>query len=1053
MHQQSFAVLCIEPDLQIQEQMYAEMQSILSAFDCISLHVSAESGLTQLHNLLLSDYQVPLVITEYQLPDMEGGYFLRHLKTIAPNTLQIVLSQQFSTENLINLINHAQPWQVLDKPLNLKRFKQVVRDGITHYQQQQKKRLFYATLENLIKERTASLDQTNQQLQREIQERRYIAESLQQSQQRLSFHIQHTPLAYIEWNLQGCVVEWNQAAEKIFGYSCEQAQGKHAYQLIVPNELQADFDRIWQTLLQEKISISNSHENVTRNGKTIYCNWYNTPLCNDVGEIIGIASLAQNITSQRTLLSALRHSENRFRTVVDQNPVGIIITDSQGIVEFVNPAYLKIYQCQIIDILGKHFTSFLPQQDQYYLVALYESLLKKQVKINNQELRLQNRKGQWLTILIDMVLVELAESPPKVITFTVDITKRKQTEEALRHSEANMRCYFEQPLIGIEVVDAQGRIINVNSRFCELLGYSAKQLLNMTWQQITHVDDLQDVHGLFQRLVNGQIDSYNLDKRYICQDGQDLHTHIAVYSVQPMTETEYAAPQFIAMVQDIGKRKQAEEKLQLAWAQAEKAQQEAEQANHAKSRFLANMSHELRTPLNAILGYTQLLQRDDQLTPPQQDGINVMHRNAEYLLSLINDMLDLSKIEVGGMGLQPSPFNLHILLNELAELFHGRALNKGIRFFFEMPPWLPEYVNADEKRLRQILINLLGNAIKFTQQGWVRLRVVCQASNTDRQCEVFRFQIEDTGVGIANQDLEQIFLPFQQADNQPPAAEGTGLGLAIVHKLVSLMNGQLKVSSSPNKGSTFWLNLKLPVVAHPHTLPHRTRTVIGYKHDAQQAPLRILITDDRLENRQILHCMLRKLGFELRDACHGQEAIDIASTWQPALILMDNIMPVMDGLTAVKQLRQLPALKHTKIIMVSASAFAQDQHNSLSAGCNDFISKPVQLEVLLDAIKTLLQLEWVYRTENNALVAPIALSPIPALTAIQYQLTEAQANTLRDYVLCGDVQAITEFAEQLMHTEPTQQPLANQLLELAKQFDMNRIRQLISQITDSHHAV
>ncbi|OUD11671.1 hypothetical protein TPSD3_16585 [Thioflexithrix psekupsensis] len=878
----------------LQNQLTHLMTQALNPHYQLKTAPNAELALIQLHQSLLDDQEIALVISENDLPDMNGEVLLRHIHSISPKTSLIILGSFFEPEYLIKLINHLNPFKIFIKPIQPLDFNKAIRESITLHQENCKKQLFYASLEKLIAEGTLELKAANQKLRL--------------SQRKLSSHIQHTPLAYIEWDRELRVLEWNQAAEKIFGYTRAEALYKSIFELIIEENLRPYIENIWHSLLSEKQSLSNTYQNLTKQRQRIHCEWYNTPLCNEHNHTIGVASLVQDITHRHRMLEALRHSETRFRTVIDQNPVGISITDSQGIIEFANPAYLNIYELKLNEILGQHFTIFLVPEEQIYLSALYQSFLKGQIQINNQEIRLVNRQQKIIVVIIDMVLIQAPDGTPRVITFTVNISKRKQVEE----------------------------------------------------------------------------------------------------------------------------------KLQQARQQAELAQKEAEKANQAKSRFLANTSHELRTPLNAILGYAQLMQRDKQLNSAQHEAMDAIYRNADYLLSLINDMLDLSKIEVGKIELNPSHFNLKQMLNELIELFHSRATQKGIRFLFELPQWLPEMVYADEKRLRQILINLLNNALKFTQQGWVRLRICCQQSHAPNQCELIRFQIEDTGVGIAAEDLDRIFLPFQQANNQITPSEGTGLGLAIVYKLVKMMNGTLQVSSLLQRGSTFWVTLKLPKADHfPIQQESKCEAIIGYVRKSQQPPYRILIVDDRVENRQILWQMLFELGFELKEAVDGKHAVDIACLWKPDLILMDTIMPIMDGLAAVKILRTFAALKKTKMIMISASAFEQDKKNSLAAGCDDFLAKPVSLDMLLNKVKTALQLEWIYE--------PILTQQTtqPSIT-LQHRLNPQQIAILQDKVLCGDITAIIEFADQLMQIDPKQEDVALYLMDAAKHFDMIKIRQLLT---------
>jgi signal transduction histidine kinase/ActR/RegA family two-component response regulator len=378
----------------------------------------------------------------------------------------------------------------------------------------------------------------------------------------------------------------------------------------------------------------------------------------------------------------------------------------------------------------------------------------------------------------------------------------------------------------------------------------------------------------------------------------------------------------------------------------------AEVANQAKSTFLANMSHELRTPLNGILGYAQILSWDDHLTTDQQEGLQIIERSGEHLLTLINDILDLAKVEAGKIELFPTVVPLENFLQEIVQLFRLRAEQKGIGFSYQPQPELPAVIEVDEKRLRQVLINLLGNAIKFTEQGGVTLTVSFQE-------EQLGFHIQDQGCGIAAADLDKIFQPFQQVGDKKYWGQGTGLGLPISKKLVEMMGGELRVTSILGQGSLFSVLLQLSVVPNSLHLPGDSKLpkIIGY----QGRPRTVLVIDDNSVNRFILVKMLTHLGFTLLEVANGQEGLDKA--WQTPsidLILVDLVMPDLDGFTVIQQLRQLPQCRETVFIAVSASAFETDRQHSLDLGCHDFIAKPIKFDRLLERLQVHLNLTWLY---------------------------------------------------------------------------------------------
>ncbi len=476
------------------------------------------------------------------------------------------------------------------------------------------------------------------------------------------------------------------------------------------------------------------------------------------------------------------------------------------------------------------------------------------------------------------------------------------------------------------------------------------------------------------------------------------------------------------------------------------ARDQAMMANKAKSTFLANMSHELRTPLNGILGYTQIFNRDKSLTPQQREGLKIIQRSGEYLLTLISDILDLSKIEAGKIELYPATFHFGQFLSSIAELFQMRASQKEITFDYEFAHDLPEGIIADEKRLRQILINLLSNAVKFTKTGGkVKIKVSHQEGK-------ILFKVEDTGVGIATDELKKIFLPFQQAGDLKYRAEGTGLGLAITKTLVEMMGGELQVDSSLGQGSSFWTSLDLPAATGVTAKLTTESMIIGYQLDSQLATgesvnlkVKILVVDDKWENRLVLASLLTPLGFEVAEASDGQEGIDKARTFKPDLIVMDLMMPGVDGLEATRQIRQLPELANVVIIAASASVFEHHRQESITAGCNEFINKPVRLEELFNCLQKYFHLTWLYEQPTTT---PITTAT-PATVAPQWIIPPLETvQELHNLAMMGDVNSILEQLEQL---EPQVEllPFVQKLRELAERFDIAKLQEVTAEALDT----
>ena len=404
------------------------------------------------------------------------------------------------------------------------------------------------------------------------------------------------------------------------------------------------------------------------------------------------------------------------------------------------------------------------------------------------------------------------------------------------------------------------------------------------------------------------------------------------------------------------------------------AKEAAEVANKAKSSFLANMSHELRTPLNAILGFTQLMQRDKSASQSQLESVAIIGRSGEHLLSLINDVLDMSKIEAGHIHLNVHSFNLHRLLDTTEEMLEFKADAKNLQLLFERHPNVPQHIRTDERKLRQVLINLLNNAIKFTHEGGVTLRV--KADEDDGH--LLLFEIEDTGAGIGAAELDTLFEAFTQTETGRQAEEGTGLGLPISRQFVRLMGGDITVTSSVDRGTVFrfGITVESAIAAELQTAQKSSKKVIGLQPNQPQ--YRILVVDDRWENRQIVSKLLEPIGFAVKEAANGKEAIEVWQSWQPDLIWMDMRMPVMNGYEATKYIKSHLKGQAVYIIALTASTFEEERVIVLSAGCDDFVRKPFRQEVMFDKIAEYLGVEYVY--EEEAILPTDSLEPDFELT-------------------------------------------------------------------------
>ncbi|NHC36158.1 hybrid sensor histidine kinase/response regulator [Scytonema millei] len=474
----------------------------------------------------------------------------------------------------------------------------------------------------------------------------------------------------------------------------------------------------------------------------------------------------------------------------------------------------------------------------------------------------------------------------------------------------------------------------------------------------------------------------------------------------------------------------------------EQKAQEAEAANLAKSEFLANMSHELRTPLNAILGFTQLMSRDRSLNAAQLENLDTINRSGEHLLTLINDVLSMAKIEAGRTILNENSFDLYELLDSLEEMLQLKAEAKGLQLIFERTPEVPQCVRADESKLRQVLINLLGNAIKFTQAGGAILRVRTKQDKQEvsqlqpNNC-ILHFEVEDTGPGIAPSELERLFKPFVQTEAGRKSHEGTGLGLTISQQFVRLMGGEIAVSTTLGHGTIFSFEIPVSPTAVVEVPPRQHyRRVIGLAPD--QPKYRILVVEDKWENRQLLVKMLESVGFEVREAENGEEGVAIWETWQPQLIWMDMRMPVMDGYEATRQIKAHLKGHATIIIALTASAFDEERAVVLSAGCNDFVRKPLREEVIWEKMMQYLGVRYIYEDTQQAAIPSQQEEKEPyTLTAQSLRVMPPEwVVELHQAALRTDEKLIFDLLEQIPQDYT---PMATALADLVNNFRIDKI--------------
>lgn len=560
-------------------------------------------------------------------------------------------------------------------------------------------------------------------------------------------------------------------------------------------------------------------------------------------------------------------------------------------------------------------------------------------------------------------------------------TANQNLSEALtanQISEQRYRSLFDNAPEGIVLIDEKDHVVRVNEEFVRMFGFQPEEVLGHSLDDTIIPEHLRTEGQQLKRSIMESRRSVTetLRKR---KDGSLIPVSVTGAPIV----VNHRVTGVYAIYRDITELKEAESKLK-------QAKEAAEAANRAKSLFLANMSHEIRTPMNAILGYTQLMQQDPSLSTDLRQHLDTISRSGNHLLSLINDILEMSKIEAGRIELHPAVCDLHSMLGDIRRMFDMRTQAKGLSLEFICEKDVPRYMILDEGKLRQVIINLLANGVKFTEQGKITLHVAAEPVDTEAVSDEtsrhyrLQFSVEDTGPGIQPEDLELIFRSFEQTDIGRHK-EGTGLGLAICRAYVNRMGGTISVESQVGKGSLFRFFI-LAQTASQQNEPRSQPLSAVRKLAVQSVPLRILVADDNAANRDILTRMLERVGFEVRQAQNGEECLELHAQWHPHVVLMDIRMPVMDGVEATRRIKASAIGKGTIVIAVSASALEEQKTAVLKYGADAFIRKPfIQAEVLSE-IQRLTGIEYEHEgiaeperetAETDTVVSRLDITSIP----------------------------------------------------------------------------
>ena len=900
-------------------------------------------------------------------------------------------------------------------------------------------------------------------------------------------------------SLDNAIIYVNSGFERMTGYQKEEVIGKPCCSFeptcyTVPTALEE-----LQCMIAGGRATQVTLHSSRKDGTMFWSELCITPVQDATGRLTHFIGVQTDISDRILAEESLRESEERFRTMADSTAVLLWMFDTEGQGTFFNKTWLAFTGRTLEEELGLGWLDHVhPDDRQHCLESCFKAI---EVRENFEvEYRLLRFDGEYRWI-VDLGKPRFTPngSFAGYIGSCLDITERKQAEIEITTAKAALERQMQRVLL-LERITQEirsslnpqqifqtaanqvGQAFGVNrciihtyianpfpripqvAEYTEpgypsmmdfeipVVGNSHAELVLSQDQAVASNDVYRDpllegISHVMQHLGLKSVlvvrTSYQ-DKPngIICLEQCD---RFRVWTAEEIELLESVAAQMgiaIAQANLLEQETQRRQELAAQNNALEQAKLEAEAANRAKSQFLSKMSHELRTPLNAILGFTQVMARGNSLTIEQLEHLKIINRSGEHLLELINDILSMSKIEAGQITLNEHSFDLYHLLDSLEAMLRLKATSKGLELIFERTPNLPQYVQTDEGKLRQILINLLGNAIKFTRTGSVTLRVregrreSAQERQGGTSTEISQqtaplsspspsssysllptpyslfFEIQDTGPGIAPEELDTIFNPFVQTQTGRQSMEGTGLGLPISQQFVRMMGGDISIESTLGQGAIFKFDIQVTLTTSADEKPLSSkRQVIGL--EPNQPSYRILVVEDVAENRKLLVEILEFVGFEVREAINGQEGVALWESWSPHLICMDILLPIMDGYDATDRIKHNPRGKDTVIIALTASAFEEQREAILRAGCDDFLPKPFQQEVLLEKIAHHLGVRYLYEEQRSpTLHQPSA--PEDLLTAEDLAVMPgAWVTQLHQAALWADDDLMSQLAEQI----------------------------------------
>lgn len=775
----------------------------------------------------------------------------------------------------------------------------------------------------------------------------------------LSFVAEKTQNTVIIANVNGEILWVNPAFTRLTGFTLDEVLGKRPGSLLFSKNTDEKVIAEIAEAMKNKMPYSNEILNITKDGREYWTQLHIDPIFDENNVHTGFLSVEFDITEHRAAEKKVSATAELLEQLMENILVGVLVEDEHRKVAYVNSSLCNIFQLTVSpkEVIGGDCVEGAERAKERFVnpeefIIRINELIKNREAVFDELLMLSDGRFFERTY----VPIEPNEGVEWSMWLYRDVTQRKLSEEALRKSESTLqRAHLIAKLASFET-PADGKRDYWSSNPGIAFGFTeGVEFQNVNLKKLVTQDVFDKIVSAWMHAIKTGV-TFDMEFPVVHPDGS---VHYSRCIGEPVFDDKGTYVKMLGIVQDITEKK-------LAELETLKAKEESERANRAKSAFLSSMTHELRTPLNAIIGFSQILQQDTSIPQKQREFISAMYNSGQHLLVMINDVLDMSKIEADKLEFQNESLSLNELLDDMVAIFSLKAAQKNINFYVIRDTSLPKYVLGDKKRLKQVCINLIGNSVKFTQKGFIEFSIkkIIEIGEDEGTSVDVMFSVKDTGKGIPEERIPNIFEPFSQVEALH--SEGTGLGLAISSRIVQEMGGTMSVKSEVGKGSEFSFSLRMPVIEKPLQMLSRSSdfVVTGLKGERKAS---VLLVDDIESNLLVHKALLRRVGFDCVMAQSADEAIAVAKSFSPDIIITDIMMPEKNGIELLKEIRSEEWGKRIPVIALTANAQAYNKDEMIAYGFNEFIVKPFRMEKLFESIEHCsdIRFQWEMRASSS----------------------------------------------------------------------------------------